>query len=368
MSAIRFEFVRRKRRTRGFTIVEATICLVLMTVSFGAFLGVALQSINDFVFFSAHTKVGQWCQQRLNDIREDTLSVKQYFDSFNVSVMSQEYYNVLDLPLNSPPLNNTVILPQIEETGAFEPDSVSGINKTGNALFFVRSLEPFAVRVQTDPNIADPADWHIYRVPVYSFVLYYLTRRVNEQIGNSLDSLDLIRWSSLAVADYDQVMQFEELVQDGALECYPRAQVITAFMNEYGSEYLWVNGADLDQGFYHCYPDGTHNVMPEDPTTLVIAMEQWQGLFSRMQNNGNNHVKGASVFMNRGSQGFEIGPIVPQFATVIAGGDGFPHGFEVQIVGPSGAREVLLKLVLAKSGAQRIVARDLKAVLTTRDY
>jgi hypothetical protein len=72
--------------------------------------------------------------------------------------------------------------------------------------------------------------------------------------------------------------------------------------------------------------------------------------------------------MNRGSQGFELGPIVPQFATVIAGGDGFPHGFEVQIVGPSGAREVLLKLVLAKSGAQRIVARDLKAVLTTRDY
>jgi hypothetical protein len=368
MSAIRLDFFRRKRGIRGFTIVEATICLVLMTVSFGAFLGVALQSINDFAFFSAHTKVGQWSQERLNDIREDTLSVKQYFDSFNVSPMSQDYFNVLDLPANSMPLNNTVVLPEIVETGIFEPDIISGIAKTGNALFFVRSLEPFAVRVQVDPNLLDPADWHIYRIPVYTFVLYYLTRRVSEPIVNSNDSLDLIRWSSLPVADYDQVMQFEELVQDGGLECYPRAQVITEFRNEYGGEFLWVNGEELNLAFYRTYADGTHDMMPEDPANLTITMDEWQGLFSRMQNNGTSHVKQASVFMNRGTQGFEIGPIVPQFAQASQAGDGFPHGFEVQIVGPSGAREVMVKLVLSKGGAQRIVARDLKAVLTTRDY
>jgi hypothetical protein len=48
--------------------------------------------------------------------------------------------------------------------------------------------------------------------------------------------------------------------------------------------------------------------------------------------------------------------------------DGFPHGFEVQIIGPSGARKMLLRLALCKEGSSRLIGKDFKAILTTRDF
>ncbi|MFH1999792.1 MAG: hypothetical protein ABIK28_08930 [Planctomycetota bacterium] len=357
------------RAACGFTLVEVTISLFLVTVAFAAFLGVALESLHDFSFFNSCTQVCQWNQQSVNEIRDDTLSVKQYFDNFALSSMSEDYFNLLDLPADSMPINGTAVLPRIEPTGSFEVDTAVATPKTGNALFFVRSLPPFQVRVQMDPTILDPADWHIYRVPVYTFVLYYLTLRVQQPIGRSPDSLDLIRWQSVAMLDYNHVMEFPEEVTVGVDICYPRAQVIQLFLNSYnGAEYLWVPDAEVDDAFYRSYADGTIDVDPMLKADMLIPMDLYDGVFSRMEGQGTNHILQASICMNRGDPGFEIGPIVPQLAIADATGDGFPHGFEVQIVGPSGARELLIRVAMAKQGSKGLVAKDFEAVLTTRDY
>lgn len=368
MRDLRFDAWIRKKGHRGFTLVEASICLFLVTVSFSAYLGIALQSIQDYEFYNAEAQVTQWNQQRVNMIREDTLSVKQYFDRFDIDPRSQDYFNALNLPAVATPINGTFALPAIDEDGGFEPDAVAGAPKTGNALFFVRCLPPLSVRVQMDPNLANPADWHVYKIPVYSFVVYYLTLRAQESVGNSPDSLDLIRWNSQAVADYSQVMEFPDLIEDGGLKCYPREQVVQNFVSTYGSEFLWVSGEELGQAFYRCYPDGTIENFPEAANDMQIPMDRYDGIFERLEGGGANFIHGATVFKNRGDLGFELGPIVPQFGIADATGDGFPHGFEVQIVGPSGARELMIRLALAKEGSKGLVSKEFKAILTTRDY
>ena len=60
---------------------------------------------------------------------------------------------------------------------------------------------------------------------------------------------------------------------------------------------------------------------------------------------------------------------VPAFATVDTTNDGFPHGFEVMIGGPTGGRRVLIRLVLAAdSGHARLISRENVVLINARDY
>lgn len=119
----------------GFTLVEMTISLVVMAVGFSAFLGVALESMRDYEFYTKLNLVAQWNQQVVNDIRKDTLSTKRYF---NDDAEGQSYYNALDFAAAPPPIDS-LRLPWIDEAGVIEVDTL-GNEKTGNALFFVKAL------------------------------------------------------------------------------------------------------------------------------------------------------------------------------------------------------------------------------------
>ncbi len=60
---------------------------------------------------------------------------------------------------------------------------------------------------------------------------------------------------------------------------------------------------------------------------------------------------------------------VPAFATVDTTNDGFPHGFEVMIGGPTGGRRVMIRLVLAAdSGHARLISRENVVLINARDY
>jgi hypothetical protein len=50
-------------------------------------------------------------------------------------------------------------------------------------------------------------------------------------------------------------------------------------------------------------------------------------------------------------------------------GDGFPNGFEVQIIGLSGARQTLVCLSLARqTPTLRIAAHRAQVIVTSKDY
>jgi hypothetical protein len=75
-----------------------------------------------------------------------------------------------------------------------------------------------------------------------------------------------------------------------------------------------------------------------------------------------------SVAYNTGP-GFDLGDTVPVFGTADTVDDGFLHGFEVMMGGPTGGRRVLVRLVLAAdSGSARLVSRENVVLINARDY
>jgi prepilin-type N-terminal cleavage/methylation domain-containing protein len=223
---------------RGFTLVEMTISLVVMAVGFSAFLGVALESMRDYEFYTKLNLVAQWNQQIVNDIRKDTLSTKRYFSD---DAEGQAYFDALDFGASPPPIDS-LRLPRIDEPGIIEVDTL-GSEKTGNALFFVKALpltsSDFKVGwgddFVTDFQVAigmDPEDVATYRINTYRFVVYYLNERVQDGVGAYPDSLDLVRWSSIPVLDYGQVMAVEESFYDegSGLTFYPREDLVSQFV------------------------------------------------------------------------------------------------------------------------------------------
>jgi len=365
----------QNKQCGGFTMIEMMVSLVVMSMAFSAFLGVALKTVRDYEFFTAMHQISQWNQQVVNDIRKDTLSTKIYLD---MDTVGMEYYSALNLPGDRLPISTTR-LPLVEEDGVVEKDTLAH-EKTGNSLFFVKTLavgsgdavysgpdEDF-IREFTVQIGQDAEDTATYRINAYRFVLYYLMMKTGDSIGSSPDSLDLIRWASIPVADYGQVMAIPESVldEDSGMTFYPREQLVAQFVDDYESHFLWDSSEDIDNAFYYCDEVGHVSSMPE--SDMIIDQDPEAGICSMIPGGGMRSGKRTSICMNDGTPNFQAGPVVPLYAVADFREEGFPHGFEVQIVGPSGARKLLVRLAMAKEGFRSILGKDFRAVLTTRDY
>jgi len=361
------------KQQRGVTFIELMISISVMSVVFGAFLGIALESLHDYEFFTTMNLVAQKNQEIVNTIRKDTISTKFYFsEDQGANTRSSDYMNSLELPPAVPPLTTTRF-PLVDENGVFDVDT-AGNEKTGNSLFFVKTLTPFIAR---NIQINDTMDVD-FRINAYSFNFYYLTLSANDAIGASPDSLDLIRWSSFTILDYNQVMDIVDVSVDPGSNnsYYPRAGVVSAFVSEYDnytSHYLWDSNETVDNSFYLCDTFGTVNGAPD--SNMLIMQDPVNGLVSVISGGikkGRSYGtirtgKRMSVCMNRDRPGFRSGVLVPQLGLLNSNGDGFPHGFEVQIVGPASAREILLRVAIGKEGSKGIISRKFEVILTTRD-
>jgi hypothetical protein len=121
----------------------------------------------------------------------------------------------------------------------------------------------------------------------------------------------------------------------------------------------------VDNSFYFCSDAGAIDAAPEND--MLIPQDPSIGMQSMLPG-GMRNGRRISICYNSGTPNFQAGPVVPMYALADATGNGFPHGFEVQIVGPSGARELMLRLAMVKEGANRLIGRDFRTILTTRDF
>ena len=58
---------------------------------------------------------------------------------------------------------------------------------------------------------------------------------------------------------------------------------------------------------------------------------------------------------------------VGAFSVLDNSGDGYPHGFEVQIIGPSSGRQVLLHLIVVSNLPGLLAGSNQKLIISTRD-
>jgi len=342
------------KRRAGVTLVEMMVATALFVVVWGAFIGVVISIQTDFRFHAAKSTLLQWNQRIVNDVRSDVISTRGYFEN---NALGLGYFDALSLDAESLPID-TLRLPTIDENGDFVPD-VPGNQKTGNALFFIKTLPPFVQTVAVDAY----GNTETYRINVYQFILYHLTLRPDETVGDHQGALDLIRWASIPVADYDQIMTIEDPDPNDSVD--PREELAAAFESEYNSTWLWDAGEEVDSAFHQYVAGGGIDSSPT--ANMSIPRDPEVGLASVIPA-GMTTLKQASVCFNTSTPDWGIGVTVPQYAVESSDGDGFPHGFEVQLVGASGSRRLLIRVALAKSASRTFVTRAFSAVLATRDF
>jgi hypothetical protein len=81
--------------------------------------------------------------------------------------------------------------------------------------------------------------------------------------------------------------------------------------------------------------------------------------------------KGFAAVAWNSSTVFSPSDIVPKFAVGSASGAGFPHGMEVQIIGPTGSRQVMVRLVLAYFvgvANEALYSNEVYTIVALREY
>jgi hypothetical protein len=179
--------------------------------------------------------------------------------------------------------------------------------------------------------------------------------------------LELCRWQSVQFADYNQLYSLNNL-DDGGATLQDTLQELRTADPSTGRPAVtvaWNPTADADEAFYN-FAGGA---LPSWPSS-DYKIERLDAGSAIAQLNG-PRIGGDMVYtvaFNSGED-FDIRDPVPVFTEAETIHDGFPHGFEVMMCGPTGGRKVMIRLVLAAdSSSARLVSRENIVLINARDY
>jgi|GEM_PF-983092 len=350
-----------KRKTgRGDTGVSFTELLIVMFIF--SILGIMVYDLlvgtaRTNLYLEANNDLSEYGQRLVNEIKTEMLQSKKLIER---SSQGQDYLAALEMSGAPEPID-TCSLPTIEVNGSFSPSLVGDADhpfdpaSVGNALFFAQAMRPYL------------DDSSGVRIDLYRLNYYYLGKDNSRTIAEESNILDLYRWTSVWFADYNQLYQLNNLDDGGATlsSTLTALKAADAATERPAISMAWSPDEDMDEAFYSfasgslsSSPDGSYEI---ERDTVASAIEHLNS--PRI---GGKMVY--SVAFNTG-QNFDLGDTVPAFATADTSDDGFPHGFEVMMGGPTGGRRVMIRLVLAAdAGSARMVSRENVVLINARDY
>ncbi|NOZ20630.1 MAG: prepilin-type N-terminal cleavage/methylation domain-containing protein [Planctomycetes bacterium] len=345
-------------------------------------------------------------------------------DTYAPNIRASEYRIELELSPTALPLGEEIqpregtgLLPVLDPNGMFGPDDAT-VRRTGNCLLFTRTEAAFSARTRYGPVVVgDPeANTRLIMIDVFRLVYYYLTRVPGADVGGVEDGLSLVRWESIRFVDKGQLDALAERdplpipgdhpwdendpktgppdqTEIDATLPVMQSEFIRQLVEDEGINYCWDTTQDASSAFYELTQDAVSGdyVIDSSPvsafdassTNLNIPMNKFEHVILNLASKhatvswntpGNEFIAGMGnqFKVNYGNYfRFQSPVLVPRFGypDVSLSGPGFPHGFEVQVIGPSGARQVLVRLVLAKETWQkRIAAHETVTIVSTRDF
>jgi len=231
-------------------------------------------------------------------------------------------------------------LPTVLNDGIIEKDK-GGTIDTGNCLAFLKAVPPYALK-STSTND------DVLRVDVYRLVAVYLK---NKESGSPLDrpdGLDLVLFRSEPMADWSQVADVADPAE--------QLRLLLALRKDRGVRLLIDTRRDVGDAFAEIDPLG--NIDTNPPPWFEIKANPVGGRGSLFPQ---RHL---SVATNAAPKHFGVGRLAPRVNT----GSGFPHGFEVRIIGTASSRRIFSHLTVAlRKGRDRFYA-DLDSVAVARDF
>lgn len=308
---------RGVRDARGFSLIELMSVMVSMGVIMAVSVAVFKHSTQAGIRLESNNNLKNFSQQSINALKEELTQSRVLYqnDTYGNALWARIQFGTTHPPMS------TALLPTIQETGSLSPSEASdpttpfSAASVGNAVFLLQ----LAGYVEAGDRWID-----LYRPRIY-----YLSKTTELDISKKGWAMDLVEWEGKLYADYSQVVSspaatYSDLVAQGITEAW------NALGTSVGSTIYTVNS------------NGTVTTQAS-PTIQPRSVHSATHLF------GSRGGSKYAVAFNRGP-GFAINDSVPAFATASTSGDGFPHGFEVMIVGPTGGRRILARLVMVAEG------------------
>lgn len=323
---------RVRSNAAGFSMVELVVASSLLGLMIMAVSTLAVSGGEAQEFSRRLSRATEVTQDIVDQMRLEMVSCVRVFGNDTEGNANRA---LLDLG-GMPAVLSTARLPSVSPNQTLQKDTVA-LPITGNSLFFTRLA-------WSDRFVC--ASGKEYLVDVYRWVYYYLTPVDGGPQPDSAVGLDLVRVLSEPLIDSAGV----DRITDATDQAEVLLHLATGTADANGVTHapatvVWVRGGlpatvgtlrqiDLDDGTLSNDPiDGR-----PDPWEILRASDEIdQKLNFRHHNVGTNYARAS----------FGVG----RYGIVSNSGDGFPHGFEVQIVGPSSARQVMLHLVVV--GTQR---------------
>ena len=284
---------------------------------------------NAQVFIAARDRAAQQSAKLVGDLRSAGLSSRRLFQD---DAEGRSY--LAALTTTTYPILADTRLPVVDPAGRLEPD-VAGGRRTGDTLLLACEDRP--------REFVTGANRH--RVDVVRFFAVYPTLRAGRVVDALANRIDLVRFASRPYVDRASL--------DAITDAAEKVLVVQA-LRAGGISRAWVPGALVDTSFFDLNATGTVDTTP----VLTPIIDTMPGVPERpMLGESKSTVAPNNAALR-----------VPAFAQLDATIPLFPSGFEVKVVGPSGGRQVLVRLtILTGAHAGPDAASTTERLFSVRD-
>lgn len=312
----------------GFTLIELVISLVIISLVIPVIYQVSESTIFSTTTITAVNDIKLINQKLIENIKSEVVQSAIIIDNNS----SYKDKISISLPFNYVQLDRNK-LPAINDTGSLPPQS----DYVGNVLFVVKYLNPIELTVESIN----------YRIDNYRFVCYFLAKDTNTKINGRNPIVLLKAQSRETYADYTAI--------DRISVNNVKKSLVQALYN-IGIRYA----LDLKNAKFYSLGDNG-NTSPLN--NYSIQMDS--SLASK--NFGVNQLPTGSVYYAIGYN--NMGYIaIPKFASPDNTGDGFPHGFEVAIVGPRSSRDILVRTVVIAYLSSKILGNESSTIISVPQF
>lgn len=336
-------------RPAGFTLVEAVVSSTLLALLVLALSSLASSGSDAQQYAQRLNRATEVAQEIVDQMRTELVSSVRIFGN---DAEGNANVALVDLVGAPAPLAGSR-LPTLATSESVRADTL-GAEITGNSLLFARLA--WNDRFQCTSG-------NEYLVDVYRWYYYYLTPEEGGPAPGRPIGLNLVRIVSEPLIDAASIDRIDD--PDDLKEMLLHLAEGTADAS--GVEHdpcviVWQRGAlpsvagtfrmiDADDGSLSDTPIGSR----PDPWNVLRSESLVTGLLSYRHH---------SVATNHAPANFGVA----RYGLRSTAGAGFPHGFEVQAVGPSSARQVLLHLVVSSTNRRGQWAwSELQVSADTRD-
>jgi prepilin-type N-terminal cleavage/methylation domain-containing protein len=318
---------------RGLSLIELTMTLAVLGLM-SLLVERTMATVRDTsLTLQEMNQVESRCVDVAYELQEEICAARKMFYR---GTEATKFQGLLELGAATPSPGTRLPLP--DEISPLGPDE--DVPRTGNVLMFVREADPYVL----------PADTTLRKVryvDVYQFVCIYPSESDERRIvtRDARVARDLVVWKSVGFPSYSQIQSIQSTTE--------RARVVRALYSNHGYRHAWNAEAPAELSFHALDASGS------------VASTGTGPAIRRGPDSPGGRL---------GYAGFQLGRTdATSYArrALLTRDDPaswVPDGLEVKVTGPSGNRQVWIRLTLeSQSATSRDVAHTSTLVATLHD-